>query len=177
LVKENSLVVDEIERVNVRVSQGAWDTVGRPFRIRINPQVDAQFSIPYSVALAITKGKVNLTGFEEKTIRNPKILALAQKVHVQVDPKMRDESSNVVNLAAKLNIETNRGTFTRESAICKGHPDAPPDDKVIFDKFRDCVRFGGSLSENQAEEALGVLQKIENVTDIRSMMRHFRPGR
>jgi 2-methylcitrate dehydratase PrpD len=177
LVKENALIADEVECVNVRVSQGAWDTVGHPFQIRTNPQVDAQFSIPFTVALALTKGRVNLAGFEEKTIRDPKILTLAEKVHVQVDPEMTDESANMVNLAAKLSIETKRGTFSRQTAICKGHPNAPPEDMVVFDKFRDCARFGGSLSEKQAEEALGVLQKIEDVTDIGAMMQHMRSGR
>ena len=71
LKKEHNLRVEEIERVSVNVSPGAYNTVGQPFEIRTDSQVDAQFSIPYTVALALTDGQVSLSGFEPNRILDP----------------------------------------------------------------------------------------------------------
>ena len=166
LVHEHRIHADEVNHIHVRISQGAYNTVGRPFEIRKNPQVDAQFSAPYAVALAVIQKNVDLAGFEEEVIRDPEINALAKKVHVKIDPEMKDVSANVVNLAAKVAIHTERGAFFKELAICKGHPENPASKDEVFKKFLNCARYGKTLSEIEAEKTLECLVHLEDVGDI-----------
>jgi 2-methylcitrate dehydratase PrpD len=166
LKKEHNLRVEEIERVSVNVSPGAYNTVGQPFEIRTDSQVDAQFSIPYTVALALTDGQVSLSGFEPNRILDPRIKDFAKKVYVKADPEMRDISANMVNLATKMVIHTPRGSFLKELSICKGHPSNPPQTGEVIEKFKECVRYGRSLSEDQIESTVQLLFDIENLTDV-----------
>lgn len=166
LAKENQINVDEVDEVIVKVSPGAYQTVGKPFNIRINPQVDAQFSIPYTVALALIQKRVSLGGFEKEVIENPKIAALAKRVRVDVDPEMKDSSANMVNLTAKVAIHTKKSVFSKELAICKGHPDKALDKEDVFMKFRDCARYNKTLSDKKIKEILVCLRNLETIKDI-----------
>jgi len=174
LAKENHIPADDVNGVTVNVSSGAYSTVGKPFEIRKNPQVDAQFSIPYTVALALAHRKVGLSGFEEETIQNPEINTLARKVRVFADPEMKDISSNVVNLATKVTIHTKRGNFSKELSTCKGHPDKPLDTEDVFQKFRDCAAYGKVLSNEGIEETLDCLIKLEDIKDIEKIFNAIR---
>ena len=170
LAHAHHIQADEVDRIAVRVSQGAYDTVGKPFEIRSNPQVDAQFSIPYTAALAMIRKRVDLSGFENKIVRDPDIFALAKKVHVDVDPEMQDVSANVVNLAAKVAIHTNRGVFSKELTVCKGHPDNPIAKEDVFKKFLSCALYSNTLSETEAEKTLGHLIGLEDIPDVNTMI-------
>jgi 2-methylcitrate dehydratase PrpD len=166
LVEENHINLDEMDEVIVNVSPGAYKTVGSPFKIRTNPQVDAQFSIPYTVALALVRKKVNLDGFDEETIRDPRITATAKRVRVMIDPEMEDVSSNMVNLASKVAIHSKRGVFSKDLAICKGHPDRPIDKEDIFRKFHECCQYNKTLSDKEIENTLSLLRELEDVKDV-----------
>jgi len=52
---------DAIEEVDVSVSKMVYDMAGAPFKIPDDPQVDAQFSIPYTVAVTLRNGGVLLS--------------------------------------------------------------------------------------------------------------------
>ncbi|UCF92512.1 MAG: MmgE/PrpD family protein [Desulfobacterales bacterium] len=174
LTRENALNADEIEAVKVRVSRGAYSTVGHPFEPGTNPQVDAQFSIPYTVALALTRGRVTLDGFEDAAIRDPQIRRLAAKIQVEVDPEMKDASANMVNLATALTIYTQRGIFFKKLATCKGHPANPAREEELCQKFRDCAHFGQTLSQAQIEQTLQLICNLEDVEDIQELLVHLR---
>jgi 2-methylcitrate dehydratase PrpD len=173
-VEEHRIRPEEVEAVIVRVSPGAYQTVGAPFQIRSNPQVDAQFSIPYTVALAMVRNKVGLEGFEEAVVCDPLITAMARRVRVEVDPRMKDVSENVVNLAAEVTIRTARGEFCKGLDICKGHPDRMLDEGDILQKFRECCRYGGLPPGSAVEDLLTLLCNLEEVGDIEEIFTRMR---
>ena len=177
LVEENHISLDEMDEVIVNVSPGAYKTVGRPFKIRTNPQVDAQFSIAYTVALALVRKKVSLDGFDEETIRDPRITETAKRVRVMIDPEMRDVSSNMVNLASKVAIHTKRGIFSKELAICKGHPDRPIVEEDVFRKFHECCQYNKTLSDRETENTLSLLRELEDLKDVNGIFGQIKwPG-
>ena len=53
-----------------------------PLEARRAPKIalDAKFSLPYLVAVAVTRGEVGVMDFTEERLFDPSILALAQKV-------------------------------------------------------------------------------------------------
>jgi 2-methylcitrate dehydratase PrpD len=170
LVKENNIRAEEVDEVSVNVSPGAFQTVGRPFEIRTNPQVDAQFSIPYTVALALVRGRVDLNGFRESVINDPNVVAMTKKVHAVRDAEMDDSSSNIVNLASKVTIHTKKGVFSRSLETCKGHPDRYLDEADIYKKFRECCLYSQALSARETEEVLGLLKHLEEIEDINQIL-------
>jgi 2-methylcitrate dehydratase PrpD len=53
---------------------------------RVPPTInDAKFSIPFSVAVGGTKGKVSNTDFTPEGLQDAKVLKMAQRVKMMVD--------------------------------------------------------------------------------------------
>jgi 2-methylcitrate dehydratase PrpD len=50
------------------------------------PRRAAKFSAPFNIAVAFVMGGAGFEAFTEKTVRDPRILALASKVRYIVDP-------------------------------------------------------------------------------------------
>jgi 2-methylcitrate dehydratase PrpD len=77
---------EAIESIEVTASGMVAEMVGKPFILGDNPQVDAQFSIPYTVSTALLNGDVFLGDFELEAITNARTKELAGKVVVAADP-------------------------------------------------------------------------------------------
>lgn len=80
----NQLRVENIQRILVETYEVGVLQCGSG----VYPQspVEAKFSIPYTVAAALVRGRVSLAEFSGETVANPQIRALAGKVSVVSDP-------------------------------------------------------------------------------------------
>lgn len=120
----------------------------------------------FGVALALVRKKVNLDGFDEETIWDPRITAMAKRVRVMINPEMEDVSSNMVNLASKVTIHSKRGVFSKHLAICKGHPERPIVEEDVFRKFHECCQYNKTLSAKEIENTLSLLRELEDAKDV-----------
>jgi 2-methylcitrate dehydratase PrpD len=168
LMKENKIQEKDVEGVTIQTTPVVYDTVGHPFQIRDNPQVDAQFSIPYTVAVALQRGKVVLEDFEENVIRQPYTSELAKKVSVQVDKTFAKH-------ATQVNIRMKSGkTFSKKVEFFRGNPRNPLTKEEFLDKFRNCARFSAvPLNQERVEEMLKALQDIENSKNVGEITQLF----
>lgn len=137
-----------VEEVGVSVSKMVSDMVGAPFRVRANPQVDAQFSIPYTVALALCNGNVLLSDFTSESIKGATpILELASKIKVSVDPELADKDISSLHIAITM---VNGQTVTHTLDTLKGSPLKPLSFDECAAKFKNCLEYSqkSSLIEN-----------------------------
>ncbi len=87
LKKAYQIKSDYVKKVMIRVSSFGYNLCGGE-RKRIPQNVaDAQFSYYYTVANALVKGKVGIGDFTERAIRNTRVLAMAKRIEVVVDPE------------------------------------------------------------------------------------------
>ncbi len=168
LVKEHNLKDGDVKRVNIESSPVIFDTVGHPFQIRNNPQVDGQFSIPYTVSVALQRGKVSLEDFEPETVKQPRSAELAKKVTVKVDEKMAKNSTEV-------KIPTTSGrTLVKRVDVFKGHPKNPFSREEFLQKFRNCARFAAvPVEPPRVEKMLAALENIEKMRNISELIDLF----
>ena len=168
LMKENRIQEKDVQGVAIQASPVIYDTVGHPFQIRDNPQVDGQFSIPYTVAVALQRGKVTLEDFEEKVVRQPYSSELAKRVTVQVDKTFAKQSTQV-------NIQMKSGkTLSKKIDFFKGHPRNPFSQEEFLEKFRNCARFSAvPVNQERVEKMLKGLQEIENIKNVKEITQLF----
>jgi len=173
LRKGHQLRSEDVEQVTVSVSNGAYQTVGRPFEIRTEAQVDAQFSIPYTVATALLTGKVGPGDFREETIRESRRMELAKRVQVVVDPSFREPSTTAVNQASRVEIKASSGNYVASSGTAKGHPENPLSGDELFSKFHECYRFGlpELASTERVREIFDTLMNLEKIEDAGQIAR------
>jgi len=156
--------LDDVYKVNVVVSQMVADMVGKPFVPGTNPQVDAQFSIPYTVASALLRGQVLLKDFEEKAIKDERTLGLAGKVKVAVDPALSERDI----LPSKITVELKGGRSYQSSVSSPlGSPSNRMGMKRCKEKFRNCLAYRGLDPDGEKPQALlSRLEDLENMRDI-----------
>lgn len=81
-------------------------------------ELEARFSIPWSVATGLVHGTVDTRAFELDTIRDPELRALATRVRVEHDPAL--DPGYPVGRPAVVTVDLRDGT--RRSAACAGTP-------------------------------------------------------
>lgn len=88
LRREATLAPELIAEVECLVPAGEVPIVCEPLQSKRRPRTpyDAQFSLPYSVAVALTEDEVGLDAFSPERIKDERLLALAARVRYTVDP-------------------------------------------------------------------------------------------
>jgi 2-methylcitrate dehydratase PrpD len=161
IVREVDLDPKEINQVTVEVSEFVHSIAGHPFKIEKNPRVEAQYSLPYTVASAIVRKGSMLQHFTERYVRDPEVIAIADKVRPVISTKDQD-------LSALVEIEMKDGRkyskfIKRNEAVLQ----SPFDTEEVKTKFRNCVTFAQkSISKENSERIMGMVSRLDEVHDV-----------
>jgi 2-methylcitrate dehydratase PrpD len=182
LVKTNRLTAEDIEEVRVKTFKVGIDTLMKPEERRYRPKtnVDAQFSIPFTVGAAIVRRRISLSEFTETSIRDPEILKVAAKVKGDEDPEFT--KGYPARFPTSIEIRTKRG------AALKSYVDIPSGDPAkkeyienpskfneeMEGKFRELISGMPPFSE-RSEEIVRQVKGLENAENIVPLMEYLRP--
>ena len=157
--------VQDIEEIRVIASKMVTEMVGKTFVIGTDPQVDAQFSIPYTVSAAILYGDVFLKDFEVAAIMDEEVRALAERVNVTSDPDLPDKDI----LHARMTIRMKNGQNHEASVNAPlGNPSRPLTMERCKEKFRKCLAQSKvDFDDGSTNELLSMIEDLEQVQDVR----------
>jgi 2-methylcitrate dehydratase PrpD len=154
----------DIEAVQVTVSKMVTEMVGKPFVIGTDPQVDAQFSIPYTASAALVRGDVFIEDFETERIMDDEVKALAERVAVVRDPNLPDKDIVHSKMVVKM-----KGGKRYEKAVQAplGNPSNPMDMARCREKFEKCLAFSRvNLNGGKVDHLLSMIENLEEVEDV-----------
>ena len=168
LLHTNKIKPEEIEEIIVEIPAAEYNfAVGQPFRIREVPQIDASFSLQYCVADAFLRGSVSIEHFLEEAIRDRPIMEMISKIRLV---KSSDSSKF---LAARIDVKTTKGIMhMAEVAVPKGDDLLTPltaDEKR--EKFMANVAFSNTVPIRNAEKALSMLERLEEVDNMATIIK------
>jgi len=152
-----------IDEITVNVTAALRDGfLGQQFEIGDVPQVDATFSLRYTVANALLRKSVRLEHFSDEFIRDPKVIELANRI------KLAATIPPEKPLAAELEVRMKGG------GIFSAHVDVPKGDTVhnpltkqeIKEKFISNVTFSRTVARENAEKALTMIERLEEISDL-----------
>jgi 2-methylcitrate dehydratase PrpD len=162
IVNKNDIKVDDIEEVILYVPQEGLEIfMAQPFRIGEFPHGNAAFNCQYTVACALLRGSVKSEHFSEEAIRDPQLNTLISKIKLAGLP-------DVPFLSAKLEVKMKDGQeFSEFTDTPKGDPLKDPLSKdEIKDKFRANVDFSQTVTRDNAEKVLGLLENLEELDSV-----------
>jgi len=141
--------------------------VAEPRARRIKPPsvYDALFSVPYAVALALVKGRVDLAAFYDERLDDPAVLAIAARIFCQDDPA----SDYPAHFPGELRITLKTGqVVTRRETTSLGTPERRLSRERIDAKFLgNATRV---ISEAQARRVAQTVWQIEKLRDVRELV-------
>ena len=122
----------------------------------------AQYSIPFCVALSVYFDPTDPANFDEKKLRDKKILALMRKVRLKVDPEIEEKGWD---RAARLTVNLGKkGRHDKLVIHFKGTPANPMHPEEVEDKARKLTR--GVLSPRQLERLVDSVANLEKIADV-----------
>jgi 2-methylcitrate dehydratase PrpD len=158
--------VTAIERIAIRIYR---TDVLSYHAVPINA-VDAQFNLPYVVAVALANGAITLGDFTEATIKRPEILALTRRTQVSEDPEFNAKYPQ--DYWVELVLELRGGERKRLLSTCpSGDPEAERyqrDPGLLRREVRDKTR--ALLAETGfgavAEELIAAVEALPDARDV-----------
>ena len=170
---ENFMVPD-IKKITVKVNKSAYVLCGRQPWSAPKTVVESQFNIPYAVAVALSKGKVTIEEFTEKTIKDEEVLSLANKIEVLMDDNLNKIQRQIA--PTKISIETKDGKVyecTIEYAL--GDPHNPISNDKINDKFLTNLRYANpNVNLKTATKIMQIIWDMENLDNMETIIKLLR---
>jgi 2-methylcitrate dehydratase PrpD len=125
----------------------------------------AQYSIPFCVALSLYFDPTDPESFDEKKLKDKKILAMMRKVRLKVDHEIEDKGWD---RAARVTVSlANKHRPSKLVIHFKGTPRNPLSSSELEDKTRKLTR--AMLSERQLERLIAAVKDLETIDDVSSM--------
>jgi 2-methylcitrate dehydratase PrpD len=180
VIHEHDINVGDIGQVTVGISPRVLNTfVGKAFEVGEVPQVSAAFSIRYAVANVLVRKSMGLQHFTERFVRDPVVVDLAKRIEL-VGETSQGELGAAINVEktqrATLKVKVKSGEeFFGAVDIAKGDPiHCPLTEEEVRQKFRNNVAFSKTVTEKNAEEALNLLDKLEEIDNLADIIRLLR---
>ena len=166
LKKEINFDVNDLEDVDVGLSETALNIIGYPIEEKQNPEnvVDGQFSMPFCAAVVLRNGNFNWDDYK-LNLKNEDILDLCKKVNVS--PNKQAEECCPKYMSANVKIKVSGKVYEKFVKIPKGDPENFMTDQEFEDKFDGLTN--PYLSEGKLDELKKFMLRIDNANSIKSL--------
>jgi 2-methylcitrate dehydratase PrpD len=158
--RDHGLKPGEIDRVEVRCIPEMKQMLGE--KVRPSTRLEAQLSLPYSAAVALTAGRASLSEYQEPWLSDPAVQALARRVDMVVDAGLPFDSEPHVRI------------LTRDGRVIQGHvefargaPQNPLSRADVEEKFERLAAM--ALPPDSVYELKRMVDSTERLQDIRAI--------
>jgi 2-methylcitrate dehydratase PrpD len=170
LKSKHDIETDKIKSITVYGGQAVYD-LSQPSEVKNNPRtiIDAQFSVPYVVAVALVKGKVTVDDFTEESIKRMEILDVAQKVSGKLVPAMNRHGVGPGGVT--ITLQDGR-EYKEEVEHCLGSVERPMTFEDVTRKFRECATCAlKPLPATKVEKVIELANRLEKLSDATEIIK------
>ena len=171
---DTPVAVDQIEEIVALTTEAGVSLVLEPLAAKHRPrsEYEAKFSLPYSVAALLLRGKVDVSTYTDEAIADREVLELASKVSYEV----KEYETFPRALPGGVRIRTRDGqVLEAELPYQRGGPENP----MSADEVRDKYRTNASLALDRGdverlEETIMTLERREDLAGLEALSRAAR---
>jgi len=156
---------ENVKKITAKVGEFTVKMLCSPIERKLRPKthVDAQFSLPYAIAVAICKNRTGIQEFSVEALGDPEVLRLAEKVAWELDPEA--EKMYPKAYPATLTADLNDGrTVTAHVDYPKGDPENPASDEEIIAKFTSLTE--PYFEKDRREKIIATVARLEEISNI-----------
>ncbi len=176
LRNEHNLKPQDIDAITVIGGTGGAQLLSEPLAAKRRPKlaIDGKFSIPFTTAIMMTHGNVQLRDYTEAALQDPAVLAMADRVSWRADPAAAvpvGGESALSRPTVQIRLRDGR-TLSRKADGVPGDPRNPIARAQLEAKFRDCVSFAAKpVARPNIDRAIALINDLENLDDAAEIVR------
>ena len=156
---------EDVRRIVAKVGDFTIRVLCTPPEPKHHPvtHVDAQFSLPYTVAVAICKNRTGPDQFSEEALKDHQVLELASKVSWELDPSAEARYPKTYP-ATLLCILRDGRQFVSHVDYPRGDPENPATMEEIVEKFN--LLTGKYFDQRRRAAIVRKINRLEEMEDI-----------
>jgi 2-methylcitrate dehydratase PrpD len=172
LVRKHGIKARDIQDVRVQIGErdmrsvGGWTDDEKKKKHRPEGVVDAQFSIPYTVAAALVSGGLSLEEFTDAKLHSEEILDLAARVKTILTPEFDHGPMDVKPQVVEIVMRGGK-VFSEKVIYPKGNPNNPVTSEELINAFRGMASYAAKpLGGAKIDDAVALALRLEEVEDV-----------
>jgi len=166
LRQKYSIRPQDIEEVVCRTAEGPVHRLWEPLKEKQQPSSSygAKFSLPYSIAAILVRGRAGLEEFSDAAIHDAEILSLAKRVRYELDPALDYPR----HFSGHVKIKLRNGAVLEENQpYPRGGLESPLPPSEIEEKFR--ANAGMTLPQKKVERIIATVRRLEDLAKIEEL--------
>jgi 2-methylcitrate dehydratase len=164
LVKRHHIRSEDVESVRVRTNRKAFLHTSDPVKRHPTNKETADHSHAYTVAVAITDGRVGPEQYAPDRLQDPRVYNLIEKVTIEPEPEFEGFFP-----ASLVEMRTKNGeVYSCKVKAPKGSPNNPMTDEELKEKFLSLAT--NRMGDRPIEELIAVVYDLEEQNDISGLM-------
>jgi len=165
---DNRIDPHKVSEVLIRTTTRGADILSDPSKYEPRTKETADHSLPYCIAVAVTKGNVLPSDFEEEALTDPFVWEMLPKIKVVADPEI-DGLFPAVKRAI-VTITTDDGpSYTVQEDHAKGRAENPLSDEELVAKFR--ANAAHAMSDAAMDRIVDATFALEDVSSVGDYIR------
>jgi 2-methylcitrate dehydratase len=158
----------DVSEVLIKTTTRGADILSDPSKYEPRTKETADHSLPYCIAVAVTKGNVLPSDFEEDALADPFVWETLPKIRVAADPEIDGLFPKVKR--AIVTITTKAGeSFTVQEDHAKGSPERPLSDEDVVDKFR--ANASHAMTDKALDRVVDATLTLEKIPTVGKYMK------
>ncbi len=167
---KHNIDTGKIKSILIYGGQAVYD-LSQPPEVKQNPRtiIDAQFSVPYVVAVALVNGKVTVDDFTLDSIKRPEIINVARKVSGKLVPAMNRHGVGPGGVTITMQ---DGKEYTDEVEYCLGSVERSMTFEDVTKKFRECAACAlKPLPTAKIERVIDLVKRLETLSDATGIIK------
>ena len=165
---ENNVDPHDVAEVKIETTTRGADILSDPSKYEPRTKETADHSLPYCIAVAVTKGNVLPSDFTDEAIKDPFVWETLPKIKVVANPEIDAMFPGVKR--AIVTITTKDGqSFTKQADHAKGRAENPLSDEELIDKFK--ANASHAMTEGAMDKIVEATFALESIGNVAEYMR------
>jgi 2-methylcitrate dehydratase PrpD len=158
IIAREGIRAEDVAKVRIGTTNMVYVHCGWPYEPK--ETITAQMNLPYTAAVTLLEGNAFVDQYTDEKLRDPKILDLANRVEVYVDPDLDALGPHEMR-AVRVEVTMKSGDVHREDVTYRsGHWKNPLSDDTLKAKFHDLA--GRVLTSEAVEQIERMIDNLEN---------------
>lgn len=155
-LRAEGIRADEVERITIRGNHLHLVQLGRR---DVQSTIEAQFSLPYSVAVALAEGRATLDQYQPGALARPHIRGLVERIEMVLDEAVGEGEQPFIDVTLR-----DGRMLTRRVLIARGDRRNPLSEDELRAKFR--ANAAEALTETETGELERLLDGVAELGDV-----------